>query len=65
MRIWYNKRTLQKLVIVTQQSDNRCRQEGDSQQTTYYVNVEHTLFSTQQQACTSGNTNINNHLVGQ
>ena len=54
-----------KLVIVTHQSDDRWRQEGKSQQTTYYVNVAYTQFSTQQQACVSGSININNHLVGQ
>jgi hypothetical protein len=74
MRIWHNKTVLilknnyfalQKLVIVTQQSDDRWRQEGKSQQTTYYVNIEYTLFSAQQQACVSGRININNHTVGQ
>jgi len=59
MRIWHNKTvltsqnnnsTIQKLVIVTQQSEDRWTQEGKSQQTMYYVNVEYTLFSAQQQA---------------
>jgi len=56
--------TIQKLVIVTEQSHDRWRQEGKSQQTMYYINVEYTLFSAQQQACVSGSININNHLVG-
>jgi len=60
-----NNFTLQKLVIVTQQSDDRRRQEGKSQQTTYYINVEYTLFPVQQQACVSVSINISNHLVGQ
>ena len=50
MRVWHNKAvlmlqnnnfTLQKLVTVTQQSDDRWMQEGKSQQTMYYVNVEY------------------------
>jgi hypothetical protein len=60
-----NNFTLQKLVIVTKQSRDSWRQEGKSQQTMYYVNVEYTLFSTKQQASVSGSININNHLVGQ